>query len=209
MATGYKGLCCCRRITRRESAIRWSCGFMGETGFLIISTILVLLTRVHSTCSCSLAAAMLFFYRMPHRISARQCWIWQSRSLPGVNKAIELGIADPDHLGIMGHSNGGYSTVALIVQTKRFAAAMEVAGMADLVGLYGEMDKDGTAFGIPIIERGQDALGGTPWEFREKICGEFSSLLPRPGGNSAAGCSGIRGHRRCVISWRSDLHGTA
>lgn len=88
--------------------------------------------------------------------------------LPGVNKAIELGIADPDHLGIMGHSNGGYSTVALIVQTKRFAAAMEVAGMADLVGLYGEMDKDGTAFGIPIIERGQDALGGTPWEFRER-----------------------------------------
>jgi dipeptidyl aminopeptidase/acylaminoacyl peptidase len=88
--------------------------------------------------------------------------------LPGVNKAIELGIADPDHLGIMGHSNGGYSTVALMVQTKRFKAAMEVAGMADLLGLYGEMDKDGTAFGIPIIEHGQDALGGTPWEFRER-----------------------------------------
>ena len=88
--------------------------------------------------------------------------------LPGVNKAIELGIADPDHLGIMGHSNGGYSTVALIVQTKRFEAAMEVAGMADLLGLYGEMDKDGSAFGIPIIEHGQDALGGTPWEFRER-----------------------------------------
>jgi dipeptidyl aminopeptidase/acylaminoacyl peptidase len=88
--------------------------------------------------------------------------------LPGVNKAVELGIADPDHLGIMGHSNGGYSTVALIVQTGRFKAAMEVAGMADLFGLYGEMGKDGSAFGIPILEHGQDALGGTPWEFRER-----------------------------------------
>jgi len=88
--------------------------------------------------------------------------------LPGVNKAVELGVAAPDHLGIMGHSNGGYSTVALIVQTKRFEAAMEVAGMADLFGLYGEMGKDGSAFGIPIIEHGQDALGGTPWEFRER-----------------------------------------
>lgn len=87
--------------------------------------------------------------------------------LPGVNKAIELGIADPDRLGIMGHSNGGYSTVALIAQTKRFKAAMEVAGMADLLGLYGEMDIDGSAFGIPI-EHGQDALGGSPWEFRER-----------------------------------------
>jgi len=88
--------------------------------------------------------------------------------LPGVNQAVELGIAAPDHLGIMGHSNGGYSTVALIVQTKRFEAAMEVAGMADLFGLYGEMGNDGSAFGIPIIEHGQDALGGTPWEFRDR-----------------------------------------
>src|SRR5262249_34484976 len=31
--------------------------------------------------------------------------------LPGVNKAIELGIADPDRLGVMGQSFGGYSAL--------------------------------------------------------------------------------------------------
>jgi len=31
--------------------------------------------------------------------------------LPGVDRAIELGIADPDRLGVMGHSYGGYSTL--------------------------------------------------------------------------------------------------
>ncbi len=87
--------------------------------------------------------------------------------LPGVNEAIKLGLADPDRLGIMGQSNGGYSVLALIVQTKRFKAAIEMDGMADLIGLYGEMDKAGTTYGTSL-EHGYDALGGTPWEFRER-----------------------------------------
>lgn len=88
--------------------------------------------------------------------------------LSGINKVIEMGIADPERLGVMGHSNGGYSTLALIVQTKRFKAAMEADGMADLTGQYGEMDNSGTAFGTSNLEHGQDALGGTPWEVRER-----------------------------------------
>jgi dipeptidyl aminopeptidase/acylaminoacyl peptidase len=87
--------------------------------------------------------------------------------LPGVNEAIRLGLADPDRLGIMGQSNGGYSTMALIVQTRRFKAAIEMDGMADLIGLYGEMDEAGTTYGTSL-EHGQDAMGGTPWEFRER-----------------------------------------
>lgn len=87
--------------------------------------------------------------------------------LPGINKVIEMGTADPDRLGVMGHSNGGYSVLSLIVQTKRFKAATEMDGMADLVGNYGEMQKDGSAFGTSL-EHGFDALGGTPWQSREK-----------------------------------------
>lgn len=88
--------------------------------------------------------------------------------LPGVNKVIEMGIADSERLGVMGHSNGGYSTLALIVQTKRFKAAIDVDGMGDLVGMYGEMNSDGTAYGIGVLEHAQDKLGGTPWQDREK-----------------------------------------
>jgi dipeptidyl aminopeptidase/acylaminoacyl peptidase len=87
--------------------------------------------------------------------------------LPGVNKVIEMGIADPARLGVMGHSNGGYSTLALIVQTKRFKAAIEADGMGDLTGHYGQLDKSGGAFGTSL-ENGQNALGGSPWQVRDK-----------------------------------------
>jgi dipeptidyl aminopeptidase/acylaminoacyl peptidase len=88
--------------------------------------------------------------------------------LPGVNKAIEIGIADPERLGLMGHSFGGYSTLALLVQTRRFKAAVEADGMGDLFGLYGEMSKSGTAYGASVLEHGQVLMGGTPWEFRDR-----------------------------------------
>jgi dipeptidyl aminopeptidase/acylaminoacyl peptidase len=88
--------------------------------------------------------------------------------LPGVNRVIDMGIADPNRVGVMGHSNGGYSTLSLIVQTKRFNAALEADGMADLISHYGEMDRTGAAFGTSNLEHGQDALGGTPWEVRDR-----------------------------------------
>ena len=87
--------------------------------------------------------------------------------LPGVNKVIEIGIADPDRLGVMGHSYGGYSTLSLIVQTGRFKAAVETNGIANLVSFYGEMARDGTAFGN-LSEKGQPRMGGSPWEFRDR-----------------------------------------
>jgi dipeptidyl aminopeptidase/acylaminoacyl peptidase len=88
--------------------------------------------------------------------------------LPGVDRIIEMGIADPDRLGVMGHSYGGYSALSLIVQTKRFKAAIEADGMADLIAAYGQMGKDGTAFQTSITEQGQGLMGGTPWQFRDR-----------------------------------------
>jgi len=87
--------------------------------------------------------------------------------LPGINKIIEMGIGDPDRIGIAGHSNGGYSVLALIVQTSRFKAAVDIDGMGDLVGMYGEMDAAGAAFGTSL-EQAFDSLGGTPWDVRER-----------------------------------------
>lgn len=88
--------------------------------------------------------------------------------LPGVNKVVEMGIADPGRLGVMGHSYGGYTTLALIVQTNRFQAAVEADGMADLIGAYGQMDKSGAAFGTSFEGQGQILMGGTPWQFPER-----------------------------------------
>lgn len=88
--------------------------------------------------------------------------------LPGVNKAIELGVADPDRLGIMGQSFGGYSTMSLLVQTPRFRAAIVRAGLANLMGVYGQMQKDGSAYGIGVMEEGSARMRGSPWEYRER-----------------------------------------
>lgn len=88
--------------------------------------------------------------------------------LPGVNKVIEMGIADSNRLGVIGHSFGGYSTLALLVQTPRFKAAVDVDGFGDLVGAYGEADNSGAAFASAVMERGQGLMGGTPWQYRER-----------------------------------------
>ena len=89
--------------------------------------------------------------------------------IPGVDKVIEMGIADPDRLGVMGSSYGGYSTLALIVQTTRFKAAVMHAGYGNLIGDYGEMSKEGAARSITLAENGQNRIGGTPWQYRDRF----------------------------------------
>jgi dipeptidyl aminopeptidase/acylaminoacyl peptidase len=88
--------------------------------------------------------------------------------MPGVDRVVDMGIADPDHLGIMGHSYGGYSTLALVVQTTRFRAAVDSAGPADLISFYGDLHKSGAAGGIGWSETGQGGMVGSPWQFRDR-----------------------------------------
>lgn len=88
--------------------------------------------------------------------------------LPGINHLIKAGVVDPDRIGVIGQSYGGYSALALITQTKRFKAAVEIDGAGNLIGVYGEMDKSGAAFGVSELEQGQGRMGGTPWQHRER-----------------------------------------
>lgn len=88
--------------------------------------------------------------------------------MPGVNKVVELGIADPERLGLMGHSYGGYSTLALITQTKVFKAAMASAGISDLISIYGSLTDNGFSHSTGWAEAGQGGMVGHPWEFRER-----------------------------------------
>src|SRR5262249_23213008 len=53
--------------------------------------------------------------------------------LPCVDKLVELGIADPDRLAVLGHSTGGYSTYAMVTYTNRFNAAVALSGHPDLI----------------------------------------------------------------------------
>jgi dipeptidyl aminopeptidase/acylaminoacyl peptidase len=88
--------------------------------------------------------------------------------LPAVDTAIAMGIADPTRLALLGHSYGGYSVLAILVQTNRFKAAVSSGGFSNLFSQYGEMRDDGSAVGIGWSERDQGRMGGNPWEFRDR-----------------------------------------
>jgi dipeptidyl aminopeptidase/acylaminoacyl peptidase len=81
--------------------------------------------------------------------------------LPGVTKIVELGIADPERIGVMGHSAGGYEALGLLTNTRRFKAAVALAGFGDYAGLYGQLDRDGSAWAADETEQ---ELGALPWQ---------------------------------------------
>jgi dipeptidyl aminopeptidase/acylaminoacyl peptidase len=88
--------------------------------------------------------------------------------MPGIDRAIATGLADPQRNGITGHSYGGYSVLSLLVQSPRFKAAVMRAGMGDLIAGYGQLAHDGTNYGLAWAESGQGRMGGSPWEYRER-----------------------------------------
>ena len=85
--------------------------------------------------------------------------------LLAVNEAVRLGIADPDRLGVMGHSGGGAAVNRLITETTRFKAAVSAAGRSDAASFFGQLrlrpDGSPDMYGLHIME---GALGGPPWE---------------------------------------------
>jgi dipeptidyl aminopeptidase/acylaminoacyl peptidase len=93
-----------------------------------------------------------------------------SSVLPGVDKVVELGVGDPQRIGVRGQSDGGYSALALLVLSDRFKAAMISGGFANLSSLYGQMHADGTHWTRSWLERA-DIMAGAPWEYRDRYVG--------------------------------------
>ncbi len=75
--------------------------------------------------------------------------------MTGVDKVIAMGVADPNRLGVMGWSYGGYMTSTIITKTKRFKAASSGAPVTNLMSFNGTADIPGF---IP------DYFGGQFWE---------------------------------------------
>lgn len=75
--------------------------------------------------------------------------------MTGVDHVIAMGVADPNRLGVMGWSYGGYMTSTIITKTKRFKAASAGAPVTNLMSFNGTADIPGF---IP------DYFGGQSWE---------------------------------------------
>ena len=56
--------------------------------------------------------------------------------MAGVDQLVKEGVADPERLGVMGASYGGYMTDWIITQTSRFKAASTMSSISDIADLY-------------------------------------------------------------------------
>lgn len=100
---------------------------------------------------------------------------WAKGALAAVNKVIEMGVADPDRLGIQGTSYGGYATVLLLTQTDRFKAAINNSGKVDMLSFYTQSPRLGVR-NTHAPEKSQDRIGGTLWEFPERYLAHSAIL---------------------------------
>jgi acetyl esterase/lipase len=82
-----------------------------------------------------------------------------------VKKVIELGYADPKHIGLQGHSWGGYESSYIVTQTDMFAAVVTGAPLTNLISMYDELYKSTGTVNGGILETSQGRMGVdvTPW----------------------------------------------
>jgi len=79
--------------------------------------------------------------------------------MTGVDRVIEMGVADPERLGVMGWSYGGFMTSWIVTQTQRFKAASAGAPVTNLMSFNGTAD-------IPAFI--PDYFGGQFWEIMDR-----------------------------------------
>lgn len=86
-----------------------------------------------------------------------------------VQKVIDLGYADPEKIGLQGHSWGGYQSSFILTQTDMFACVVTGAPPTDLESFYNNIYGNTGTNHNGIMEIGQVRMGRgvTPWSHRE------------------------------------------
>ena len=80
--------------------------------------------------------------------------------LPAVRAAIATGIVDSTHIGLWGHSWGGYQTAFLVTQTNMFHAAVAGAPLTDMVSMYSSVYWNSGGANQAIFESSQGRFKG-------------------------------------------------
>ena len=110
--------------------------------------------------------------------SATQCLV------SGVQRLIGIGVADPNAIGLHGHSWSGYETAFVITQTDIFAAAIAGAPVANMTSAYGGIRWESGQARQFQYEKTQSRIGGSLWEFPERYMENsplfFADLIQTP-----------------------------
>lgn len=101
--------------------------------------------------------------------------------VPGIQKLIELGIADEEKLGLHGHSWSGYQTAFIVTQTDIFAAAVTGAPVSNMTSAYSgirwasglarqfQYEQTQSRIGESLIEAPEKYIENSPVFFADKI----------------------------------------
>jgi dipeptidyl aminopeptidase/acylaminoacyl peptidase len=83
---------------------------------------------------------------------------------PALDAAIATGHIDPERIGILGHSWGGYQTTFAVTQTDRFAAAVAGAPLTNLISMYLSFYWNSGSTDARIFEISQGRMEVPWWE---------------------------------------------
>ncbi|MCD6517355.1 MAG: S9 family peptidase [Candidatus Aminicenantes bacterium] len=93
--------------------------------------------------------------------SATKCLV------PGIQKIIDMGVADPDAVGLHGHSWSGYQTAFVITQTDIFKCAVAGAPVSNMTSSYGGIRWGSGMARLFQYEKTQSRIGASLWERRD------------------------------------------
>ncbi len=94
-------------------------------------------------------------------LSAVKCLV------PGVQKLVDMGIADPKAIGLHGHSWSGYETAFVVTQTDIFAAACAGAPVGNMTSAYNGIRWESGLARQFQYEREQSRIGASLWASRD------------------------------------------
>ncbi|MEQ9308924.1 MAG: prolyl oligopeptidase family serine peptidase [Balneolaceae bacterium] len=104
--------------------------------------------------------------------------------VPGIQKLIEMGIADEDKLGLHGHSWSGYQTAFIVTQTDIFDAAVSGAPVSNMTSAYSGIRWDSGLSRQFQYEKTQSRIGesliGAPEKYIENSPVFFADKITTP-----------------------------
>ncbi|MFN1834529.1 prolyl oligopeptidase family serine peptidase [Balneola sp. MJW-20] len=101
--------------------------------------------------------------------------------VPGIQKLIEMGLADKDKIGLHGHSWSGYQTAFMVTQTDIFAAAVSGAPVSNMTSAYSgirwasgrarqfQYEKTQSRIGESLVGAPEKYIENSPVFFADKI----------------------------------------
>jgi dipeptidyl aminopeptidase/acylaminoacyl peptidase len=83
-------------------------------------------------------------------------------------RVVELGYADPERIGLQGHSWGGYQTSFILTQTDMFRTIVTGAPLTNLMSMNNILYKQTGSPNGPILEWSQGRMNDQPWDDRAR-----------------------------------------